>query len=307
MYAVRVRCYKGVSHKAISLYMLPVASRSLSFLTLMNTEYTAVMQPFVFRLCAPLWIMRTIPPYFLKNSFLSLLVIKKISSLLGKICFDRYFLLRCAYTHRHWIIYVWESEVVDNFTRITLPIGGSDVSDVPGKKTRAHHRNANGVLGIQCPGGRSGPVARPVCYLMAITTRLAALQQQFEHTYSENASWQFGIAKSCQPVGHSANYQRTSNTYTVRTTHRVIYFFTLYVYALSSVRGFEILIISVWLVFSGLVSRMVKIYFSPGLVEMVTFLACDASAKLPILNQLRLRMRRLFHYSVFLPVTFEEC
>ena len=41
-----------------------------------------------------------------------------------------------------------------------------------------------------------------------------------------------------------------------------------------------------------------KINYSPDFDEMATFLACNASVKLPILNQCQVRMRGLFHYSL---------
>ena len=45
--------------------------------------------------------------------------------------------------------------------------------------------------------------------------------------------------------------------------------------------------------------QMLKNSFSPDFFEMATFLACKASPnKLPILNQCRVRMRSLFHYSL---------
>ena len=39
-------------------------------------------------------------------------------------------------------------------------------------------------------------------------------------------------------------------------------------------------------------------FFSHDFVEMATFLACNSSAKLRILNQCQMRMRRLFDYSL---------
>ena len=43
--------------------------------------------------------------------------------------------------------------------------------------------------------------------------------------------------------------------------------------------------------------RTIYIFFL-DFVEMSTFLACNASAKLPVLNQCRVGIRRLFHYSL---------
>ena len=40
--------------------------------------------------------------------------------------------------------------------------------------------------------------------------------------------------------------------------------------------------------------------FLSGFVGMATFLACNASVKLPIFNQCRVYMRKLFYYSLFL-------
>ena len=46
--------------------------------------------------------------------------------------------------------------------------------------------------------------------------------------------------------------------------------------------------------------QKIKRFFSPDFVAMATFLACNASTKLPVFNRCCVRMSRLFHYFVFL-------
>ena len=40
------------------------------------------------------------------------------------------------------------------------------------------------------------------------------------------------------------------------------------------------------------------IFFSRNFVEMTTFLACNANAEILIFDQCRVRMRRIFHFSL---------
>ena len=52
-----------------------------------------------------------------------------------------------------------------------------------------------------------------------------------------------------------------------------------------------------------IVKKRTKYILSPNFVELATFFACNMSPKLPILNKFRVRMRRLFYYSLSKTIT----